>query len=102
MRLNAGASPLGPLSGTGCTFRPGENYCPRGQSIDGNILPSSPKNKIALNGLYTWNMEDGSKIDTSLSYFWQDISYSFDLQPDLHEGSGVGSVGWPRQLDQQR
>jgi iron complex outermembrane receptor protein len=48
----------------------------RGQNLNGNILPFSPKNKIALNGVYTWDFEDGSKIDTSLSYFWQDISYS--------------------------
>ncbi len=48
----------------------------QGQSLDGNILPFSPKNKIALNGVYTWDFEDGSKIDASLSYFWQDIAFS--------------------------
>ncbi|MFT3723612.1 MAG: TonB-dependent receptor [Hyphomonadaceae bacterium] len=48
----------------------------QGQSLEGNILPFSPKNKIALNGVYTWDFEDGSKIDASLSYFWQDISFS--------------------------
>lgn len=47
-----------------------------GQSLEGNILPFSPKNKIALNGTYTWDFEDGSTLDASLSYFWQDISYS--------------------------
>jgi iron complex outermembrane receptor protein len=48
----------------------------QGQNLNGNILPFSPKNKIALNGVYTWDFEDGSKIDASLSYFWQDISFS--------------------------
>lgn len=48
----------------------------QGQSLDGNILPFSPKNKIALNGTYTWDFEDGSTLDASLSYFWQDISFS--------------------------
>ncbi len=48
----------------------------QGQNLNGNILPFSPKNKIALNGVYTWDFEDGSKLDASLSYFWQDISFS--------------------------
>lgn len=48
----------------------------QGQNLKGNILPFSPKNKVAVNGTYTWHMEDGASIDTSLSYFWQDVSYS--------------------------
>ena len=48
----------------------------QGQSLDGNILPFSPKNKIALNGVYTWDLPDGSNIDASVSYFWQDIAFS--------------------------
>lgn len=48
----------------------------QGQNLNGNILPFSPKNKIALNGTYTWNFEDGSTLDASASYFWQDISYT--------------------------
>ena len=48
----------------------------QGQNLSGNILPFSPKNKIALNGTYTWDMGDGAKIDASLSYFWQDVAYS--------------------------
>jgi iron complex outermembrane receptor protein len=72
--LNAGAHPVGPPSA--CTPRAGETHCQQGQSIDGNILPSTPKNKIAVNGVYTFNFENGSHVDTSLSYFWQDISYT--------------------------
>ena len=48
----------------------------QGQNLNGNILPFSPKNKIAINGTYTWDLEDGSTLDASLSYFWQDIAYS--------------------------
>jgi iron complex outermembrane receptor protein len=48
----------------------------QGQSLDGNILPFSPKHKAALNATYTWDMTDGSTIDLSGSYFWQDIAYS--------------------------
>lgn len=46
------------------------------QSVDGNSLPFNPKNKIALNGVYTWDLEGGSTLDASVSYFWQDISYT--------------------------
>lgn len=48
----------------------------QGQNLNGNILPFSPKNKIALNGTYTWDFGDGSELAASLSYFWQDVSYT--------------------------
>jgi iron complex outermembrane receptor protein len=64
--LDPQAKPFGAPAATG----------EQGQDVSGYILPESPKNKIAVNGLYTFNMQDGSKIDTSLSYFWQDISYT--------------------------
>jgi iron complex outermembrane recepter protein len=63
---DAGAQPVGTRLPDGRT----------GQSLDGNILPFSPKNKIAVNGTYTWNFQDGSTIDASVSYFWQDISFT--------------------------
>jgi iron complex outermembrane receptor protein len=70
--LDPAATPLGAAAsctGVGC-------HGVQGQNLNGNILPFSPKNKIALNGVYTFDFEDGSRIDTSLSYFWQDISFS--------------------------
>lgn len=70
--LDPAAQPLGAAatcSTAGC-------HGVQGQNLNGNILPNSPKNKIALNGVYTFDFEDGSKIDASLSYFWQDIAYS--------------------------
>jgi iron complex outermembrane receptor protein len=48
----------------------------RGQTLDGNILPFSPKNKAALNATYSWFFDDGSTLDASASYFWQDIAFS--------------------------
>lgn len=72
--LDPGAQPVGlPVA---CTPRAGETRCRQGQTVKGDILPNSPKNKIALNGVYTSHFMDGSKLDTSLSYFWQDISYT--------------------------
>jgi iron complex outermembrane receptor protein len=62
---NAGA----PIGAPNCTRQ-------QGQSLEGNILPFSPKNKIAVVGTYTWDFEDGSTLDASLSYFWQDIAFS--------------------------
>ncbi len=59
------AKPLGTPSSTGI----------QGQSVEGNLLPFTPKHKVALNGTYTFDLEDGSTLDASLSYFWQDISY---------------------------
>jgi len=66
--LDPAANPLGPAAA-------GANPL-QGQNLDGNILPFSPKNKIALNSTYTWDFEDGSTLDASLSYFWQDISFT--------------------------
>jgi iron complex outermembrane receptor protein len=48
----------------------------QGQSLSGNILPFSPKHKAAFNATYTWDFADGSNIDLSGSYFWQDIAFS--------------------------
>ncbi|HVY90974.1 MAG TPA: TonB-dependent receptor [Hyphomonadaceae bacterium] len=48
----------------------------RGQDLDGNILPNSPKNKAAMIATYTFNLTDGSKLDATLNYSWQDIAYS--------------------------
>jgi iron complex outermembrane recepter protein len=47
-----------------------------GQNLNGNILPFSPKNKAALVGTYTFSYQDGSTLDLSATYAWQDVSYS--------------------------
>ncbi|MFT3722363.1 MAG: TonB-dependent receptor [Hyphomonadaceae bacterium] len=80
--LDPAAQPQGPEACTS-TPAPADPNVPnpncvgvQGQSLNGNILPFSPKNKAAINGVYTWDFEDGSKIDASISYFWQDIAFS--------------------------
>src|SRR5690606_26647241 len=84
--LDPAAQPLGaaaapPATCAAPTFSPpgsGPVTCRgvQGQNLKGNILPFSPKNKIALNNTYPWDFEDGSTIAASISYFWQDISFS--------------------------
>jgi iron complex outermembrane receptor protein len=42
------------------------------QSLEGNVLPQSPENKIAFNATYAFNFEDGSTLMPSVSYYWRD------------------------------
>ena len=42
------------------------------QSVKGNVLPQSPKNKIAINANYTWTLTDGSSYIPSVSWYWRD------------------------------
>ena len=46
----------------------------QGQDLSGNALPQAPKNKVALNALYTWHFEPGS-LTGSVSYIWRDEQY---------------------------
>ncbi len=48
----------------------------RGQSLVGQQLPLSPKNKIALNGTYTFNLGKYGDLIASASYLWRDEQYS--------------------------
>jgi iron complex outermembrane receptor protein len=45
------------------------------QNLAGNRLPNSPKNKIAVNLLYTWNIENFGSLTPSVSYVWRDVQY---------------------------
>ena len=45
-----------------------------GQSIDGDRLPSTPKNKVALNANYTWDFPVGS-LTFSGTYTYRDEAY---------------------------
>lgn len=75
--LAAGADPLAAINQNPVTRQcAAGTVSQQGQNLSGNILPFSPKNKIALNGTYTWDFDDGSELAASLSYFWQDISYT--------------------------
>ena len=45
------------------------------RSVKGNQLSQSPKNKIALNASYRFEMEDGSYFLPTVSYSWRDEFY---------------------------
>ena len=44
------------------------------QNLRGNPLPNAPKNKLALNGNYTFNFDPGS-LSLSATYAWRDVQY---------------------------
>jgi iron complex outermembrane receptor protein len=46
----------------------------RAQDLKGNRLPNSPRHKVALNGLYTWDFDAGS-LSASATYIWRDTQY---------------------------
>ena len=48
----------------------------RGQDLKGNQLPLSPKNKIAINGNYTFDLGKYGTLIGSVSYLWRDQQYS--------------------------
>ena len=85
--LAPGAKPL--LTKAQCVAKVGTaNECPadaftvglanggfeRNQSLAGNRLPNSSKNKVALNVNYTWHFDAGS-LAASASYVWRDKQY---------------------------
>jgi iron complex outermembrane receptor protein len=45
------------------------------QNLAGNPLPNAPRNKIAVNVLYTYKTDDGAKWEPSVSYVWRDQQY---------------------------
>ncbi|MBI1198881.1 MAG: TonB-dependent receptor [Phenylobacterium sp.] len=75
--LNQSATPLTNL--TPCVS--GQALCDvftgmlqRPQDLKGNRLPNSPRHKVALNGLYTWDFDMGS-LSASATYIWRDTQY---------------------------
>ncbi len=44
------------------------------QNLKGDQLPNAPKNKIALNGTYTWDLPTGV-LAFSTSIIWRDVQY---------------------------
>jgi iron complex outermembrane receptor protein len=42
------------------------------QNLAGNPLPNAPRNKIAINVLYDWKMDNGVTVQPSVSYVWRD------------------------------
>lgn len=74
--LVAGATPSGGVvvtNGTRLVF----------QNLKGSQLFQSPKNKVAINGNYTFDFEPGS-LTLSASYFWTDKTYYQPFKNDAH------------------
>jgi iron complex outermembrane receptor protein len=46
------------------------------EPVEGNELPQSPRNKIAVNASYMFNFADGSTLMPSASWYWRDKFYS--------------------------
>jgi iron complex outermembrane receptor protein len=102
--LQPGAKPVNPgpvqtCTGTGSTptaTNPNPNplcdaatgLVQRGQNLHGNALPQQPRNKVALNILYTFDFEKGS-LTPSVSYVWRDHEYS-----GIFERSYYASPNW--------
>ena len=64
LAVQPGAQPVGPLVG-------GQQP----QSLVGEELPQTPRNKVAINAIYTLDFDPGT-LDLSASYIWKDESYS--------------------------
>ena len=47
----------------------------RSRSVEGNQLAQTPKNKVAMNASYRFDMEDGSYFLPTVSYSWRDKFY---------------------------
>lgn len=47
----------------------------RVQDLKGNDLPNAPRNKVAINANYTFEMGNGSSVVGSVSYIWRDTQY---------------------------
>jgi iron complex outermembrane receptor protein len=78
---DAGARPVGaPLPGGR-----------RLQTLAGNQMPASPKNKLALNALYTWRFNPGS-LSASASYIWKDETWYSVFTTDRYKADAYSQV----------
>jgi hypothetical protein len=50
-----------------------------------------PKNKVALNAVYTWTMDAGS-LSPSVSYFWRDSQYGSIFQRSYNKAPSYDQV----------
>jgi iron complex outermembrane receptor protein len=76
--VQPGARPSGP--GGSCAANPGGScdvftgQVQRGQNLSGNSLPNAPKNKVALNVNYTWELDTGN-LTGGVTFVWRDKQY---------------------------
>ena len=72
---------------TGFTFLPRFT-----QDVSGNSLANSPKNRIALNGNYTFDLAAGNLV-LSASYVWRDSAFNDLFETELGETPSYNTVG---------
>jgi iron complex outermembrane receptor protein len=63
----------------------------KGQSLSGNSLPNAPKNKVALNVNYTFELSSGS-ITTGATYVWRDKQYGSIFDRSYYEAPAYDQV----------
>jgi len=62
-----------------------------GQNLKGDPLPNAPRNKIGLNGVYTWHLPTGA-LSFSASYIWQDNQYGSIFERPQYEAPSWDQV----------
>jgi iron complex outermembrane receptor protein len=72
--LQPGAKPLPCTPATPCTPDIYTGGTEVWQNLAGNRLENAPKNKVAINGTYTFFFQPGS-LSASVSYIWRDVQY---------------------------
>ena len=80
-----GATPVGTVSGARYNAAGVLIDGQIGQDLKGNILPLSPKNKVSVNALYTFDLGENGSLVTSASYNWQDGTYSSIFNRDVNK-----------------
>jgi iron complex outermembrane receptor protein len=61
------------------------------QNLKGDELPNAPKNKLAINGLYTWELPAGA-LSFSTSVIWRDVQYGSIFQRPQYEAPSWDQV----------
>jgi iron complex outermembrane receptor protein len=97
--IQPGAKPIGaltPCTGIGTAAQTANcdvfsGFVQRGQDLSGDQLPQSTKNKVAINGTYTWEFEKGS-LSPSVSYIWRDKQYGSIFQRFYNEAPSWSQV----------
>jgi iron complex outermembrane receptor protein len=74
---------------------PGANTsgCPAGgfQNLTGQILPETPRNKVALNAIYKMNFEPGT-LALSGSFVWKDATYDSPFNRSYNQSPSYSQV----------
>jgi iron complex outermembrane receptor protein len=87
-----GIGPLTPCSGPtdgACDVFTG--FDQRGQDLSGNHLPNAPKNKVAVNVNYTFELPQGT-LTPSVNYTWRDAQYGSIFDRSFYRSPSYSQV----------